>query len=174
MLLSRLFHSPLLLQPRRFLATRSSSSGDHSAGGGSGWRGPGGAPLLPSALGAAGLVPFVWYGLQHDKPGTPAAPAFDGAVASWAARAGLPLVASLTASSQADVRRRFVGYGGVILSFLGAVHWGLALASPAPKPRTWLYAVMPSLWAWAALLEDRRARLLFLRERFGEREQTDR
>lgn len=48
-----------------------------------------------------------------------------------------------------------LAYGAVILSFLGAVHWGLALADPgdsaAARSRLTL-GVLPSLIAWAALL----------------------
>lgn len=44
-------------------------------------------------------------------------------------------------------------YGAVILSFLGAVHWGLALAAPEVAPRARLVGgVVPSLVAWVALL----------------------
>jgi len=46
-------------------------------------------------------------------------------------------------------------YGAVILAFLGAVHWGLALADPADAvaARTRLtLGVLPSLVGWAALL----------------------
>ena len=47
-------------------------------------------------------------------------------------------------------------YGMVILSFLGAVHWGLALRAPPEEaryaaPRLGL-GVVPALIAWAALL----------------------
>lgn len=36
------------------------------------------------------------------------------------------------------VAQALVGYGAVILSFLGAVHWGLALATPAlDKAQAW-------------------------------------
>ncbi|WP_431269434.1 DUF3429 domain-containing protein [Dankookia sp. P2] len=47
-------------------------------------------------------------------------------------------------------------YGAVILSFLGAVHWGLALRAPAAEaaamaPRLGL-GVVPSLVGWVALL----------------------
>lgn len=47
-------------------------------------------------------------------------------------------------------------YGAVILSFLGAVHWGLALRAPAAEaaamaPRLGL-GVLPSLVGWVALL----------------------
>jgi hypothetical protein len=46
-----------------------------------------------------------------------------------------------------------LGYGAVILSFLGAVHWGLALAAPEVAARSRLIGgVIPSLVAWVALL----------------------
>jgi hypothetical protein len=49
-----------------------------------------------------------------------------------------------------------VGYTAVVLSFLGAVHWGLALANPGlDKPRAWNalgWGVIPSLLGWLALL----------------------
>jgi hypothetical protein len=52
-----------------------------------------------------------------------------------------------------------VGYGATILSFLGGIHWGLAIA-PAPQGDTrrkrlsarLILSVLPSLAAWAALL----------------------
>jgi hypothetical protein len=45
-------------------------------------------------------------------------------------------------------------YGAVILSFLGAVHWGLALGSPEAPARGWrlVLGVVPALIAWVALL----------------------
>lgn len=47
-------------------------------------------------------------------------------------------------------------YGAVILSFLGGVAWGLTLTNetlaPAAARREFLYAVLPSLLAWLALL----------------------
>ena len=44
-------------------------------------------------------------------------------------------------------------YGATILSFLGAVHWGLMLAAPGQAARTRLVGgVLPSLLAWVALL----------------------
>jgi hypothetical protein len=48
-----------------------------------------------------------------------------------------------------------LAYGAVILAFLGAVHWGLALAAPgdAVAARTRLgLGVLPSLIGWAALI----------------------
>ncbi|MFV8835485.1 DUF3429 domain-containing protein [Aquisalimonas sp.] len=43
-----------------------------------------------------------------------------------------------------------IAYGAVILSFLGGIHWGLALH--AGPPRGFVISVIPSLLAWAALL----------------------
>lgn len=48
-----------------------------------------------------------------------------------------------------------LAYGAVILAFLGAVHWGLALAAPgdAAAARTRLtLGVLPSLIGWVALV----------------------
>ncbi|UEX79100.1 DUF3429 family protein [Spiribacter halobius] len=43
-------------------------------------------------------------------------------------------------------------YGAVILSFVGAVHWGLAVADARPAPETFYASVVPALVGWAALL----------------------
>lgn len=47
-------------------------------------------------------------------------------------------------------------YGATILAFLGAVHWGLALASPpterAATPWRLALGVVPALLAWLALM----------------------
>jgi hypothetical protein len=49
-----------------------------------------------------------------------------------------------------------VGYGAVILSFLGAVHWGLTLLTPKmTKAQAWnslAWGVTPALLGWLALL----------------------
>jgi len=54
-----------------------------------------------------------------------------------------------------------LGYGAVILSFLGGVHWGLAVAPGASEEKLTkllVLSVIPSLIAWAALfLQDRLA-----------------
>ena len=54
------------------------------------------------------------------------------------------------------VELAFIGYAAVILSFVGAVHWGFALASP-PLDRSQTrqalgWGVLPSLLGWLALL----------------------
>ena len=47
-----------------------------------------------------------------------------------------------------------IGYGAIILSFMGAVHWGLALrATESEAPGYWFcVSVVPSLVGWAAVL----------------------
>ncbi|MEO0346551.1 MAG: DUF3429 domain-containing protein [Pseudomonadota bacterium] len=52
-----------------------------------------------------------------------------------------------------DTRGWLTAYAATILSFVGAVHWGVAVAQPAlPARRTWLAAsVLPALIAWVAL-----------------------
>ncbi len=54
------------------------------------------------------------------------------------------------------VELAFVAYAAVILSFLGAVHWGLAFATPSlGKTAIWNslgWGVLPSLLGWLALL----------------------
>lgn len=46
-----------------------------------------------------------------------------------------------------------LAYSASILSFLGAIHWGLALRSTDAPPASMLaWGVIPSLWAWVALM----------------------
>lgn len=46
-----------------------------------------------------------------------------------------------------------VAYGAVILSFIGAVHWGIGLVHGAPAPRVLLLiSVAPALLGWLSLL----------------------
>lgn len=83
------------------------------------------ARLAPAALslGYAGLIPFV-----------------AGALAVWLAGADLrPAAAAALA-----------GYGAVIVSFLGGVHWGFGFQHGDTSRFAW--GVVPSLVAWAALL----------------------
>lgn len=77
-------------------------------------------------LGYAGLVPFV--GL---------------AAVVWMARPGdWPFAGAA-----------LLGYGATIVSFLGAVHWGLVMRQGRAQPLpALLWGVMPSLLGWVALL----------------------
>lgn len=85
-------------------------------------------PLLRWAarLGYAGLLPFVAL-----------------AVAAWLA----PL------AYRAPAAHALLAYGATIASFLGAIHWGLAMREPlTPQLGPLVWGVFPSLVAWAALL----------------------
>ncbi len=56
-------------------------------------------------------------------------------------------------------------YGSVILSFLGGIHWGLAISAPTPnRPlgRRLLLSVVPALTGWASLLMAASMALLIL------------
>ena len=88
-------------------------------------------PLPASArwLGAAGLLPFLFT-----------------AAAAWLAAPEFQGVALFALAT----------YGMVILSFLGAVHWGLALRAPEAEARCATarlgLGVVPALLAWVALM----------------------
>ncbi len=88
------------------------------------------APLAAVWLGGLGVLPFI--GLAGVIPFLPDAPRM------WAAHA-------------------FVAYGATILSFLGGIQWGLAIASERGSnspdfPVRLVLSVIPSLAAWSALL----------------------
>lgn len=90
-----------------------------------------GLPLPAFWLGLAGLLPFL---------------ALAGATLADAAWGGLPWAGGA-----------LIAYGATILAFLGAVHWGLALAQAAPQAERhargrFLLGVVPQLVAWVALL----------------------
>lgn len=85
----------------------------------------GGAPEAGRWLGYAGLIPF--------------AAALLGFLVSGEARA-------------AYFAHQFLAYGAVILSFVGAVHWGLALSSGRLQVMRLSFSILPALLAWAALL----------------------
>jgi hypothetical protein len=89
-------------------------------------------PSLPRPalwLGLAGLLPFL-----------------AGALLAWTA----------PEEARGEALYALATYGALILSFLGAVHWGLALRAPAAEgrataPRLGL-GVLPSLVGWVGLL----------------------
>ncbi|WP_051074938.1 DUF3429 domain-containing protein [Thioalkalivibrio sp. ALJ16] len=86
------------------------------------------APAL-QVLGYGGLIPFVFFG-----------------AAAWMAQP----------EWQAFALEALALYGAVILSFLGAIHWGIYLADrqhrvgPLQAP---VWAVVPSILAWLAVLQ---------------------
>ena len=63
-------------------------------------------------------------------------------------------------------RGALIAYGAVILSFLGAVHWGLALRAPAGEasatPARLVLGVVPSLIGWVAMMLFEAPSLLLL------------
>lgn len=62
---------------------------------------------------------------------------------------GVVLIALGYRAVGADV---LAAYGAVILSFVGAVHWGLALGHDEQRWRHYASSVVPALVAWLALL----------------------
>lgn len=77
----------------------------------------------------------------------------------WLGYAGLlPFVAALLGfvfggeARSAYFAQQFIAYGAVILSFVGAVHWGLALGSGQLAVMRMSISILPALLAWAALL----------------------
>jgi hypothetical protein len=98
-------------------------------------------PPRLTALGYAGLLPFV---------------------------ACVLAVALLEGEVRAFGVRALVAYGAVILSFLGAVHWGLLLRqSDAAAPARLAIGVLPALAGWVALLLPDRYALALLVAGFG-------
>jgi len=83
-------------------------------------------PAWAHWLGAAGLIPFAVL-----------------ALALWWPASG----------QQGAISHALAGYCATIASFLGAIHWGLAMRDhPGAGAGPYLWGVMPSLLAWLALL----------------------
>lgn len=91
----------------------------------------------------------------------------------WVARLGyaglLPFVALVVAAGFAPAAYRaqacfaLLAYGTTIASFLGAIHWGLAMRAPlTPQPGPFVWGVFPSLVAWLAMLLPRAQGLVTL------------
>ena len=85
------------------------------------------APLSDTArlLGHLGLLPFVL-----------------GALLVWVVNAQAHPYATLALAA----------YAAVIVSFLGGIHWGLALRLSAPPASLFIWGVVPSLVAWLAVM----------------------
>lgn len=88
-------------------------------------------------------------------------PARASATAQWLCYAGLlpfvgaTLVLALGTDAWHDgALQALIGYGAVLLGFLGAVHWGLALRElPLHHRRHYFgWGVLPALAGWLALL----------------------
>lgn len=64
-----------------------------------------------------------------------------------------------------------MGYGAVILSFLGGIHWGLAIGAVPQTDKGLLHrltlSILPALVAWVALLAPFHVAFLFLAAAFA-------
>jgi hypothetical protein len=79
---------------------------------------------LPRALGLAGVVPFIALGLASHV--------------EW--------------THQDAVQFALISYGALILAFVGALQWGLAMRQSGPlAARAYFWSVIPALIAWVAL-----------------------
>lgn len=85
-------------------------------------------PLSDTArlLGHAGLLPFVL-----------------GALLVWV---------GLAPDLHAFVTLALSAYAGIIVSFLGGIHWGLAFRHSAPPASLFIWGVVPSLVGWLAVI----------------------
>jgi hypothetical protein len=81
-------------------------------------------PFVARLLGYGGLIPFVFL---------------SGAIS---------MNVDLGAFAVVDKGGFLLAYGAVILSFVGAVHWGVALTGSLNQNSHYLYSVVPALVAW--------------------------
>jgi len=82
---------------------------------------------VAKVLGYSGLIPFV-------------------------ALAGLSFLVS--SAHKSAVMFSLLAYGATVVSFLGAIHWGLAMVENNPSKRQLVWGVVPSLLAWVSLMVD--------------------
>ncbi len=82
-------------------------------------------PALALRLGYAGLLPFVL-----------------GALLVWLVRA----------DAHPYVTLGLAAYAAVVVSFLGGIHWGLAMRSPQPPLPLLAWGVVPPLVAWPSVM----------------------
>jgi hypothetical protein len=92
-----------------------------------------------------------------------------GAAAQWLGYAGLlPFVvgAALVWLVQGEAlfyaTLALAAYAALIVSFLGGIHWGLAMRQPEPPTATLVWGVVPSLVAWPAVVMPAYAGLVLL------------
>jgi hypothetical protein len=88
---------------------------------------PGNLPLNPVALrlGYLGLLPFMF-----------------GALLVWLVRE----------DAHPYVTAALSAYAAVVISFLGGIHWGLGFRQSIPSPQPFVWGVVPSLFAWIAVV----------------------
>jgi hypothetical protein len=93
------------------------------------------SPLSETALrlGHAGVVPFVV-----------------GAALVWVVNAEAHEYATLALAA----------YAALVISFLGGIHWGLAMTQSAPPASLFVWGVAPTLLAWVAVMMPPRSGLV--------------
>ncbi len=83
--------------------------------------------VAAQALGLAGLLPFI-----------------AGAALPWLMQPGWRMLAASA----------LLTYAALIVSFLGGIHWGLAMRQAHPPKAQLVWGVVPSLLGWLAVLLD--------------------
>lgn len=111
--------------------------------------------------------------LRKDGPRTVAGLAPEAAAAGWLGLAPFAAALACVAAGPAPEWRAFglqlaLAWGAVILTFVAAVHWGLALAGRLPwSVGTVVGSVLPSVLATAALLQGGTRGIALLVAGFG-------
>lgn len=93
------------------------------------------SPLSETALrlGHAGLVPFVL---------------------------GAALVWIVNAEAHDYATQALAAYAALVISFLGGIHWGLAMRQSAPAASLFVWGVAPALLGWVAVMMPPRSGLV--------------
>ncbi len=65
---------------------------------------------------------------------------------------GAVLVLLVDRTMQPFAAQILSAYAAVVVSFIGAIHWGLAFPQPKPAPSLFFWGVIPSLFVWLAVL----------------------
>lgn len=65
---------------------------------------------------------------------------------------GALLVLVVGAGARPGASFALVSYAAVVVSFIGAIHWGLGFRQVDPAPRLFVWGVVPAIVAWLAVL----------------------
>eukprot|EP00899_Mesostigma_viride_P011651 jgi/Mesvir1/20487/Mv12373-RA.1 len=127
-----------------------SQPGDGSAGGTA-------EPLLPNRAAEGGMSVLRGVFQLKDVPPVPLALGLAGAIPFVALSPVGAMLLPVPAALATHAVSSQIAYGASILSFLGAVHWGMAMASGGSAgdramATRYIWSVTPSLMAWTALL----------------------
>jgi len=84
------------------------------------------------------------------KPSTTALVLGFGGLIPFIGLSGLSVLTS--GAHQQTLLFSLLAYGATIISFLGAVHWGLTMTEDIPNKLQLVWGVIPSLAAWLSLI----------------------